>query len=51
MGGVVGSIGHGRQLVSQLGSPPFRSAQRQLLLLTLVVFGASIHVVLAVAQR
>ena len=42
---MVGNIGHGHQLVAQLCSPPFRSAQRPLLILTFVVFGAGIHVV------
>ena len=39
------------QLVALLGCSLFYSAQRPLLILTLVVFGASIYVVLAVAQH
>ena len=45
------SIGHGHQLVAELGRPPFSRAQRTVLILALVVFDASIHVVLAVAQH
>ena len=48
---MVGSIGHGHQLVSQLGRPPFCRAQRPLLILTFIVFGAGIHVILAVPQH
>ena len=45
------SIGQGHQLVAELGRPPFSRTQRTVLILALVVFGASIHVFLAVAQR
>ncbi len=45
------SIGHRHQLVAQLMRLPFRSAQRPLLILTLIVFGAGIHVVLPEAQH
>ena len=44
-------IGHGHQLVAQLRRPTLGRAQRPLLILTLVVFRTSIHVLLAVAQH
>ena len=43
------SIGKRHQLVAQLGRPALGRAQRPVLVLTFVVFGASIHVLLAVA--
>ena len=45
------SIGHGHQLVAELGRPPFCRAQRPLLILALVVLGAGINVILAVPQH
>ena len=45
------STGHWNQLVVQLGRTTLCRAQRTLLILTFVVFGAGIHVVLAVPQH
>ena len=45
------TIGHGHQLVAQLRRPALGRAQRPLLILSLVVFRAGIHVFLAVAQH
>ena len=45
------TIGHGHQLVAQLGRPALGRAQRPLLISTFVVFRANIHVPLSVAQH
>ena len=51
MRGVSLVIGKRHQLVAQLGRPALGRAQCALLILTFVVFRASIHVLLAVAQH
>ena len=44
-------VGYWYQLVAQLGRPTLGGAQRPLLILSLVVFRTSIHVLLAIAQH
>ena len=51
MRGVSLGIGYRHQLVAQLSRPALGRAQRSVLILTFVVFGASIHVLLAVPQH
>ena len=51
MRGAVPGIGHGHQLVAQLGRPTLGRTQGPLLILSLVVFRTSIHVFLAIAQH
>ena len=45
------TIGQGHQLVAQLGGPALCRTQCPLLILTFVVFGASVHVLLAVSEH